>query len=189
MIVIIDNSLVGIKHPGTEWGLFDSVLPILTLMELIYTLPSLPSHISSLLLAYGQQAECPSCSLITYPIGERIAMNVKESLEGGITVVRVEGDFLSEPDQRIFTERIRELVRKGMRHVVIDLAKVKHMNSCGLGSLVCALTTLRKAGGDIRLAGMGTGVHDLFIITQLERIFEVFPTTEQAVDKFQADRK
>ncbi len=116
-------------------------------------------------------------------------MIIKESYEDGITVVHVEGDFLSEPDQRMFQERIRELARKGAKKVVIDLVKVKHMNSCGLGSLVCALTTLRKSGGDIRLANMCGGIHDLFIITQLEKIFESSPTVEEAVAQFKAVRK
>lgn len=115
-------------------------------------------------------------------------MIIKETHEGGVTVVHVDGDFLSEPDQRMFQERVRELARQGAKEVVVDLARVKHMNSCGLGSLVCALTTLRKSGGDIRLACMGGGVHDLFIITQLEKIFETSPTVEQAVARFSAAR-
>ncbi len=111
-------------------------------------------------------------------------MIIKETEKSGVTVVHVEGDFLSEPDQQHFQQRIRELAGKGKKKVVIDLGRVKHMNSCGLGSLVCALTTLRKAGGDIRLANMAGGIHDLFIITQLEKIFESSATVEEAIGGF-----
>jgi anti-sigma B factor antagonist len=102
----------------------------------------------------------------------------------GICVVRFEGDFLCEADHETFREKIHALVDEGKRHVVIELAGVKYINSCGLGSLVCALTTLRKVGGDLRLAGVGEHVRELLEITRLDRTFDIYPSLENALQEY-----
>jgi anti-sigma B factor antagonist len=107
---------------------------------------------------------------------------------GNICTVRFDGDFLSEVDHETFREKIHSLAEEGNIHVVIDLAGVKYINSCGLGSLVCALTTLRRVGGDLRLANLGEHVRKLLEITQLTKTFEVYPTLENAVRQFNSQK-
>jgi anti-sigma B factor antagonist len=92
------------------------------------------------------------------------------------TIMRLGGDFISEPDQERFRHRLRELVTQGNKHFVIDLSHVQHINSCGLGSLICALTTVRKAGGDIALAGALPDVQAIFVLTRLNTLFEMHPS-------------
>jgi len=108
-------------------------------------------------------------------------MQIKEKSHGEIILLVLKGDLLSEPDQKKLMEKVRDLAGAGTKHVIIDMSSVHFINSCGLGSLVCALTTLRKAGGDLRLAGIGSTIKNLFVITQLERVFDFYPTTEKAV--------
>ncbi len=108
-------------------------------------------------------------------------MHLKVTHSAGVSVVHLEGDFLLEPQQDKLREKIHELVEKGSKNFIIDLTSVKHINSCGLGSLVCAYTSARKVEGNLRLAGVGTAVQELLNITQLVKIFDVFPTLEQAL--------
>jgi anti-sigma B factor antagonist len=111
-------------------------------------------------------------------------MQTKVKNVAGIIIISMEGDFISEPEQIKFRERIRELVEEGKTNFVVDLSLVKHINSCGLGSLVCALTKARRSGGDIRLAGLGSNVEELFKLTQLIMIFKISPTVEDAVAQY-----
>jgi anti-sigma B factor antagonist len=89
------------------------------------------------------------------------------------TILRLGGDFISEPDQEKFRHRFRDLVAQGSKHFVIDLSHVNYINSCGLGSLVCALTTVRKAGGDIALVGAVPDVQAILVLTRLHTLFEM----------------
>jgi len=116
-------------------------------------------------------------------------MKILITAAAGISVVRFEGDFLSEVDHETFREQIHSLAEEGQRHVVIDLAGVKYINSCGLGSLVCALTTLRRVGGDLRLANVREHPQKLLEMTQLNRTFEIYPTLEQALQEFSVQMK
>lgn len=111
-------------------------------------------------------------------------MEINVSTVAGICVVRFNGDFLNEADHETFREKIRSLADDGKIHVVIELSGVKYMNSCGLGSLVCAATTLRKVGGDLRLVEVGEHVRELLAITKLNKVFDVYPSLEKALPQF-----
>ena len=102
----------------------------------------------------------------------------------GIHVLRIEGDFLSEADHESFRGKIHSLAEEGNIHVVIDLAHVRYMNSCGLGSLVCALTTLRRVGGDLRLVDVSEHVRELLEITRLDRSFVTHSSLKDALQEF-----
>jgi anti-sigma B factor antagonist len=108
-------------------------------------------------------------------------MHIKVTQEAGVSIIHLEGDFLLEPEQFKLRERVHDLIEKGSRNFIIDLTAVKHINSCGLGSLVCAYTSVRRIAGDLKFAGAGAAVQELLNITQLVKIFEMFPTLEQAL--------
>ena len=58
------------------------------------------------------------------------------------------------------------------------------MNSSGLGMLIGALTSVRNAGGDLRLAAVSGRVHTLLTVTKLIGVFQVFETSDAAVASF-----
>jgi anti-sigma B factor antagonist len=73
---------------------------------------------------------------------------------------------------------------EGTKNVVIDLSKVKWLNSSGLGALMGALTTLRGEGGDLKLANTSDKIESLLMITKLMSIFETYETIDKAVAAF-----
>jgi len=108
-------------------------------------------------------------------------MNISINEINGVTILQLEGDFISEPDQKALKEHISRFVQKGGKQFVIDLAHVKYLNSCGLGSLVCALTTIKRAGGDLRIAGPTTEVMRLFEMTRLDSILKICVNVQEAL--------
>ena len=84
-------------------------------------------------------------------------------------------------------ESLSELKDQGKLNVVVDLAKVKFMNSSGLGMLISALTTMRNAGGDLRLANPASKIRSLLVVTRLVTVFEHYDSVQEAVDSFKED--
>lgn len=111
-------------------------------------------------------------------------MQIKETTERDTARLVFRGDLLGEEDGVAVRRKIHDLAAANVKHVVIDLGDVQHINSAGLGSLVAALTTMRKSGGDIRLARVGRHVQNIFVITRLVRIFETYDTVEEALKAF-----
>lgn len=110
-------------------------------------------------------------------------MKIQTEPKAAATVVSLEGDFVSEADQMALRDEVAVLVGRNEIHIVIDLAGVKYMNSCGLGSLVCALTKVRKAGGNLCLARVGDEVAKVIKLTKLDMILHVYPTVEGALSE------
>ena len=111
-------------------------------------------------------------------------MQIHEKIEDGIATITPKDSLLYEPDTTKLREKIYSLVGDEVKYVVLDLGEVTYINSLGLGALISLLTTLRRADGDLRLARVGEKVENLFIITRLSQIFEIYETVEQGVASY-----
>ena len=81
-------------------------------------------------------------------------MQIHVSDHEGVAVVALQGDAMGGPDGTALMEHIRALRSDGQTRFVVDLDGVERMNSSGLGMLIGALTIVRNAGGDLRLANV-----------------------------------
>lgn len=111
-------------------------------------------------------------------------MKINEKVHGGPAVLDLKGDPLGEDDALKLKQKVYSLIEEGVRHIILNLKDVRHINSAGIGGLVCAMTALRKVGGDVFLAQTGTNVSRILTITQLNKIFESYNTVEDAVGRF-----
>lgn len=111
-------------------------------------------------------------------------MAVKEKIIGNVAVLMVSGKLMGGNETREVHEKVKSLINDGLKKVVIDLSKVKWLNSQGLGMLMACFTSLRNAGGDLRIAGATDRVNSLLMITKLITIFETFETADRAVATF-----
>ncbi len=115
-------------------------------------------------------------------------MQIKEKIQGEVAILTFKGDLLGEPDTTNIREKIHSLVSDNCRRIIIDLGGVNYMNSSGLGTLISVLTTVRNAKGELVLANVGGKVQNLFLITQLVKVFETFETVDRAVAFFKAGK-
>jgi anti-sigma B factor antagonist len=113
-------------------------------------------------------------------------MQIKEKIENNVAVLAFKGDLLGEPDTSNVRNKIHSLVTDSIKKIVIDLGGVNYMNSSGIGTLIACLTTVRNGGGELRLANVGGKVQNLFVITQLVKVFDTYETVERALANFKA---
>jgi anti-sigma B factor antagonist len=83
-----------------------------------------------------------------------------------------------------FRETLRELVTKGQKKVLLNLADVSYIDSSGIGELVSGFTTVTNQGGQLKLLNLNKRVQDLLQITKLYTVFEVFDDEASAVRSF-----
>jgi anti-sigma B factor antagonist len=111
-------------------------------------------------------------------------MTLKEDMKDGIAILKCKGNLVSDGDTSKIKDKIHSLVQDEVKRVVIDLGDVNFINSSGLGSLISVHTTLQKAGGELKLARIGEKVENLFIITQLVKVFDTYETLDRALASF-----
>jgi len=101
-------------------------------------------------------------------------------------VISISGKFLGSIEGPAFKDKIEELKDAGKTRVVIDLSKADFMDSSGIGALIGALTSIKKADGDMKLAGMKDRIKNLFLLTRLlGPVFDDYDTIEEAAKSFE----
>jgi anti-sigma B factor antagonist len=108
-------------------------------------------------------------------------MKIKEKIEDQVAILTLTGKMMGGPETTALHDHIRSLMGDNISKVVVDLGGVKWINSSGLGVLMAAMTTLKNAGGQMKLANVTEKVESLLMITQLMRIFETFESVDRAV--------
>ncbi|MCS7053367.1 MAG: STAS domain-containing protein [Ignavibacterium sp.] len=99
-------------------------------------------------------------------------------------IIELKGDVMGGDDTKEFNELLHKLIDEGKKNIIVDLGEVKFMNSSGLGMLISALTTAKKAEGNLKLARVGEKIQSLLIITKLIQIFETFESVDDAVKSY-----
>ena len=113
-----------------------------------------------------------------------MTMKFSNTVKDGILVYSLKGKIMGGPESAAFHDDLRKSVTGGQRKVILDLGEVEWMNSSGLGLLISALTTVRSAGAEMRLARATDKITSLLIITKLNSVFESYRTVEDAVASF-----
>jgi anti-sigma B factor antagonist len=113
-------------------------------------------------------------------------MRIDIAKRDGAAVIRPVGARVDLQVAGEFRTALLQLIDGGHRQLVVDMGDVLFVDSSGLGALVSALKTLKllKRDGDIRLANVQPAVVALLEIIRLHRVFDSYPSVEQAVHSF-----
>jgi anti-anti-sigma factor len=94
--------------------------------------------------------------------------NTKET----VAVFQPEGDLVSAklPSLR---SRLREMVAAGILHLTLDLTPVQMVDSAGIGLLISAHNSLKKAGGELTVIHASGDILQLFRTMRIHQHFSV----------------
>jgi anti-sigma B factor antagonist len=71
-------------------------------------------------------------------------------------------------------------------NLVLDLSRLRFVDSSGLGAFISCLRKLNAKGGDLKLCGMSKPVRAVFELVRMHRVFDILATREDAVRAFEA---
>ncbi len=111
-------------------------------------------------------------------------MKLSHREEGDITIIAPKGKIMGGPESTALHDLLHQLIDQDKKSVVVDLGQVDWMNSTGLGLLISGLTTLRKSGGELKLANVTEKIQSLLTITKLVTIFKSYDTVDEAIGSF-----
>lgn len=106
----------------------------------------------------------------------------------GVVILDLNGRLVAGEESTLLRDTIKELA-SGPVNLILNLAAVDYIDSTGLGGLVICFTTIRKAGGTIKLLNLSRRNIELLVLTKLETVFEVFTDEQDAVNSFFPDRE
>ncbi len=77
---------------------------------------------------------------------------------------------------------MEHLIASGFTKVILDCSDLATITSVGLGMLVRVHSRMRRVGGDAKLAGMQGATAKVISLVQLDRILQMYPTVDDAID-------
>lgn len=94
-------------------------------------------------------------------------------------IVSIKGDvdLYSSPSVR---KAIIALTEKKTPMILVDLQNVSYMDSSGVATLVEGLQQTGKYKGHFKLFGLGLAVREVFELSRLDKVFEIYPNEEAA---------
>ncbi len=109
-------------------------------------------------------------------------MNVLGDQREGVLLLRLEGnDCLDCSTAEDVRSQLLEKIDGGS-DVVVDLSRVEFIDSAGLGVLISVFKAARKGGRMARFAGIRREVQHVMEIIHLDRILELRPNVESALN-------
>jgi len=109
--------------------------------------------------------------------------NVRQ-VGAGVTVVDISGRIVLGEESAALRELVCDLLNKGYRKILFNLAQVNYIDSAGLGSLVGSFTSVRKQNGELKLLNLTSKVRDVMQITKLYTVFDILNNETEAIKSF-----
>jgi anti-sigma B factor antagonist len=118
-----------------------------------------------------------------------MSLDIQQREREGIIILDLKGRLVVGEAIASLRERIRELSESGRNNVILNLEDVDYIDSTGLGGLVISYTTLKKAGGALKVLNLSRRNIELLVLTKLSTVFEVFNDEQDCVNSFFPNRE
>ncbi len=108
---------------------------------------------------------------------------------GGIAIVDVNGRITVGEGNLKLREVVRDLMDQGHRRLLLNLHEVGYVDSSGVGELVRTYTSVRNAGGQLKLVSISQRVQSLLEMTRLNSVFDIQADEASAIHSFGDEEK
>ncbi|MBF0558157.1 MAG: STAS domain-containing protein [Nitrospirae bacterium] len=108
-----------------------------------------------------------------------MTVTLKEMNGKKIMALAGEIDMSASP---LLRKELMALVKKKTDPLLIDFENVSYIDSSGIATFVEGLKGMMAFGGKLKLAGMPSGVKEIFSFSKLDRVFEIYGSIDDAIN-------
>jgi anti-sigma B factor antagonist len=116
-------------------------------------------------------------------------MEIEQREREGILILDIHGRLIVGEPVAELRERMSTLAESGTKSLLVNLQECDYIDSTGLGGLVIGYTTMKKAGGAMKLLNLSRRNIELLVLTKLTTVFELFDDEQDAVNSFFPNRE
>ena len=102
-------------------------------------------------------------------------------IEDGICVVTIEGNIALDGVNEAKNYLKPHLDSSDVNGLVINFEKVNFIDSSGIGLIVSIFKTMQQKNGKFALTNLSKKNEEIFSITRLNKILDIFPSEDEAV--------
>ena len=106
-----------------------------------------------------------------------------EYSENATVVTFVDEKILEEMDIQAIRESIMSVIEEGGRiNLILDFCNVRFLSSAVLGLLMRISKKVYEQDGRLRLCNISSRLYEIFKITRLNKIFDIYDDVESATE-------
>lgn len=110
-------------------------------------------------------------------------MSLENYQDENATIFKISG-AINQNNAMELQKALVDRVREGKAALVLDMQDVTYIDSMGVGALINAMSSARKAGGDLKLACVSRMQQEIMRYLSVHTIFNIHPSTEDARNAF-----
>ena len=105
-----------------------------------------------------------------------------EQIKGATVVSFVDRKILDETNIQEIGQELFDLVdEEGARDLVLNFSNVEYLSSAALGKLITLNKKVKQADGRLKLCAIKPPIFEVFTITKLDKLFDIYDTQESAL--------
>ena len=110
---------------------------------------------------------------------------VVNEIDGVTKVEFVDRNILEESSIQQIGDEIGSLIdSQAEPKILLCFENVEHLSSAALGTLITINTKIKSKGGQLRLSNIDKQIYEVFVITKLNKLFQIYDTEEKALKSF-----
>lgn len=108
---------------------------------------------------------------------------IRHEERDGIIIIHLRGQFIGGDETDELRKILNGLAEEKKTVLVIDLEKVTYLNSTALGVLISTHANFTKRNSKVALCNISKNIENIFVITKLTLVFDIYPTVDDAIKK------
>jgi len=100
----------------------------------------------------------------------------------GCFLLALEGEIDSSNAQDIIKYVLNMMENDGFKHLIADFAKIRYINSTGLGAILRISKTIMAKNGNFMIVGPNENVFEIIEIVGANKLLCIYPTMEEALN-------
>lgn len=103
-----------------------------------------------------------------------------------VTIIEfLDKNLLDEANIKQIGDEINDLIdADAFPRILLNFENVDHMASAALGTLLTINKKVRQKDGQLRLANISPQIYEVFVITKLNKLFQIYKSNDEALKAF-----
>lgn len=110
-------------------------------------------------------------------------MRFKSEKVNDIIIITIPVDALDAGNIMEFKTDIFPLLKESKK-VLLNMRKVRFMDSSGIGAMLSCLRSVSSTGGELKMFSVKEQLISLFKLVRLDRIIDIYESKKKAIDSF-----
>lgn len=111
-------------------------------------------------------------------------MKIEARTEADVRILQLDGRLIAGTGDVALNEAMNQAVAEGWNKILLDMSKIKRIDSAGIGELMASRKLAESFGSELRLLNVEGQVHHILGMGQLLPLFRIYSDPSEALADF-----